>query len=78
MENEQAEILYTIENSLPVKQFIELNRQIRLYRLELRNKLEHQAHLSEIELQNKTDLTKEPWKFHFDMISMYLNFPFLY
>lgn len=63
MNSEQMDILDAIEDSLPTKQIVELERQARLYR---------------IELQKKIDLTGKRWGFHYDLISMYMNFPFLY
>lgn len=63
MEPEQMDILDAIGDNLPVEQIVELERQARLYR---------------IELQNKIDLTGKRWGFHYDLISMYMNFPFLY
>lgn len=63
MNSEQMDTLDAIEDSLPVKQIIELERQARRYR---------------IELQKKIDLTEKQWKFQYDLISMYMNFPFLY
>lgn len=63
MNSEQMDILDAIEDSLPVKQIIELERQARRYRTEL---------------QNKIDPAEKRWKFQYDLISMYMNFPFLY
>ena len=63
MGNEQIHILDAIEDNLPVEQIIELERQARRYR---------------IELQNKIDLAEKQWRFQYDLISMYMNFPFLY
>ena len=63
MNAEQMDILDAIEDNLPVKQIIELERQARRYR---------------IELQNKINLAEKEWRFQYDLISMYMNFPFLY
>ena len=63
MKPEQIHILDAIEDNLPVEQIIELERQARRYR---------------IELQNKIDLAEKQWRFQYDLISMYMNFPFLY
>lgn len=57
------DILDEIEDNLPAKQVIELERQARRYR---------------IELQKKMDLTRKRWELHYDLVSMYMNFPFLY
>jgi len=63
MKLEQMDILDAIEDNLPAKQIIELERQARLYR---------------IELQKKIDLTRKRWELHYDLVSTYMNFPFLY
>lgn len=63
MKPEQMDILDKIEDNLSAKQIIKLQRQARLYR---------------IDLQKKIDLTEKRWEFHYDLISMYMNFPFLY
>lgn len=63
MKPEQIDILDKIEDNLPAKQIIELERQARLCR---------------IDLQKKIDLTERRRELHFDLVSMYMNFPFLY
>ena len=63
MKPEQMDILEAIEDNLPAKQIIEIERQARRYR---------------IELQEKINLTWKRWELHYDLISTYMNFPFLY
>ena len=57
MNSEQMDMLDAIEDNLPVKQIIELERQARRYRI---------------------NLAEKQWEFQCDLISMYMNFPFLY
>ena len=63
MNPEQMDILDKIEDNLPTGQVIEFERQARLYR---------------IDLQKKIDLTRKRWELHYDLVSTYMNFPFLY
>ena len=63
MKLEQMDILDAIEDNLPAKQIIEFERQARLYR---------------IDLQKKIDLTLKLWELRYDLVSTYMNFPFLY
>jgi len=63
MNPEQMDILDEIEDNLPTGQVIELERQARLYR---------------IDLQKKIDLTLKLWELRYDLVSTYMNFPFLY
>ena len=63
MNPEQMDILDKIEDNLPTGQVIELERQARLYR---------------IDLQKKIDLTLKLWELRYDLVSTYMNFPFLY
>jgi len=63
MNPEQMDILDKIEDNLPTGQVIEFERQARLYR---------------IDLQKKIDLTLKLWELRYDLVSTYMNFPFLY